>query len=222
MILERLVLKVGLTPAKILNLVILLSGVTLVSHPQFLFGTIDDPTASKFEHYHYGVIFALSSALFSAISYVSISTIKSEVNSTVLVWYVGLAQLLLCFGLTFFDENSRLFNAQILDISPYTWLAMLSIAFLGILGFTTITIACKLVDPTMVSFVRSLEIVFAMIAGIPLFGEFPSILSVIGSFLVLVSVTTKAVEKPLENLWASKNIRDRREKMASKNSCTHG
>ena len=54
------------------------------------------------------------------------------------------------------------------------------IAVLGLLAFTTTTIAYKTLDPTMTSFVRSLEIVFAEIIQIFTFHDFPSPSSLTG------------------------------------------
>ena len=79
------------------------------------------------------------------------------------------------------------------------WVGMMSIAILGLIGFTTNTESCKLLDPTMSSFFRSLQIVFAEITQIFLFKNIPSPTSLAGSSIVVFAVILKGAEKKLAN-----------------------
>ena len=74
------------------------------------------------------------------------------------------------------------------EITTEMAIAMTIIAVFGIVGFTTNTEAYKILNPTLASFVRSLEIVFAQIAQIVAFHNFPSPTSIVGSTLVIISV----------------------------------
>ena len=69
------------------------------------------------------------------------------------------------------------------------------IAALGIIGYIFNTIAYKMLDPTLCSFVRSLEIVFAEFCQVFAFHDFPSPSSIVGSSLVIFSVTAKGGEE---------------------------
>ena len=97
-----------------------------------------------------------------------------------LVWYTGVAQLLICIGCALFDDQGILIRGNFEQITSEMWFYMSIIAVLGLLAFTTTTIAYKTLDPTMTSFVRSLEIVFAEIIQIFTFHDFPSPSSLTG------------------------------------------
>ena len=101
--------------------------------------------------------------------------------------------------MAFFDKKGGLLlNGKFEEISSQMWHGMLIIAILGIIGFTTNTEAYKILDPTMASFVRSLEIVFAEFVQIFAFHDFPSPSSLVGSILVIISVTAKGGETQLK------------------------
>ena len=97
-----------------------------------------------------------------------------------LVWYTGVAQLLICLSCALFDDQGILIRGNFEQITSEMWFYMSIIAVLGLLAFTTTTIAYKTLDPTMTSFVRSLEIVFAEIIQIFTFHDFPSPSSLTG------------------------------------------
>ena len=107
-------------------------------------------------------------------------------------------QLILCLFFAFFNQNSLLMRGKIGQITTEMAIAMTIIAVFGIVGFTTNTEAYKILNPTLASFVRSLEIVFAQIAQIVAFHNFPSPTSIVGSTLVIISVTAIGGESHLK------------------------
>ena len=52
----------------------------------------------------------------------------------------------------------------------------------------------KLIDPTVVSFIRSLEIIFAYIIQVVIMHQIPDYLAGIGAILVLISVGSIALQ----------------------------
>ena len=120
--------------------------------------------------------------------------ISDQVKTSVLVWYSGMMQLILCLFFAFFNQKSLLMRGKIDEITTEMAIAMTIIAVFGIVGFTTNTEAYKILNPTLASFVRSLEIVFAQIAQIIAFHNFPSPTSIVGSTLVIISVTAIGCE----------------------------
>ena len=169
---------------------------TLVSRPAFIFGH----TAYE-SKYYWGVGFGLGAAIFAGINYVLVSAIKNDVHSLVLLWYTGLIQILIAVIAAFYDDKGLLLTPNILDIPPKIWIAMSIISVLGILAFFTNTEACKKIEPSLVSFVRALEIVFAMVADFLYFQHLPDYLSFIGSGLVVFSVFAKGLEEPFMKWW---------------------
>ena len=77
-------------------------------------------------------------------------------------------------------------RGKIGEITTEMAIAMTIIAVLGIVGFTTSTECYKILDPTMASFVRSLEIVFAEIVQIFAFHNLPGPTSIGGSTMVII------------------------------------
>ena len=72
---------------------------------------------------------------------------------------------------------------------PYThWIAYVGIAIFGMLGYFCMTKALKMVDPTLVSFLRSLEIVFGFVFQVAVMQQIPTVLSLAGAGMVLVSI----------------------------------
>ena len=124
--------------------------------------------------------------------------ISDQVKTSVLVWYSGMMQLILCLFFAFFNQNSLLMRGKISEITTEMAIAMTIIAVFGIVGFTTNTEAYKILNPTLASFVRSLEIVFAQIAQNVAFHNFPSPTSIVGSTLVIISVTAIGGESHLK------------------------
>ena len=111
-----------------------------------------------------------------------------QVESVVLLWWAGMGAIFFsCIGFTF-DPNARMMTHEISDI-PYTnWIAYVGISFLGMIGYLCMTKSLKLVDPTVVGFIRSLEIIFGYIFQVAVMKEIPTVMSLIGSGLVLFSV----------------------------------
>ena len=74
------------------------------------------------------------------------------------------------------------------------WWGMFFIAVLGLVGFCTNTASAKLLDPTTLSFFKTLQIVMGEISQICFFKSYPNILGFSGTLLVVSAVIMKGAQ----------------------------
>ena len=142
--------------------------------------------------YYLGASLALGCAIAGSTSNVLIAKCQ-EVSSSVLVFYSGLGGVLLAGVFTATNPNIR--NMSTGDyFNPDEMLVLSLVTALGILGYFLHTRALLLLDPTIVSALRTLEIVFAYIGQALLMGSIPDLLTLTGSFMVLISVPALFLE----------------------------
>ena len=70
-------------------------------------------------------------------------------------------------------------------------------ALAGILSYFCMTKSLQMIDPTIVAFVRALEIVFAYVAQIVIMHQLPNLLAIIGGSCVLISVLAMALQQKI-------------------------
>ena len=154
--------------------------------------------------YFIGVIIALSSAMADGFLNVAINFCK-EVNSLVLLWWAGMGGLVVSFiSSTFDDQESILHYSDIVNIGVEHWLAFFGMACVGIFSYFCMTKSLQMIDPTIVAFVRALEIVFAYIAQIAIMHQLPDSYAIIGGSCVLVSVLAMAIQTKITALIPEK------------------
>ena len=200
---------------------LLLTGAALVIQPPFIFNVMSEPdsmqealvnstslvdfqallTFDTFDlqafnnhstMYYIGAVVALVAALTDGIISVSISWC-AEVKSFVLLWWGGLGGLLAVLISFTTDENTMLLSPKIVEIPVSHWLAFGLISIGGIVGFFCMTKSLQLIDPTLVAFLRALEIILGYAVQIVIMGQVPSIISMSGAFIVLFSVIAMAL-----------------------------
>ena len=225
LLLSRIILKVRISTWKMMFGCQLLVGMVLCIQPPFLFlsNTHPLPQQSPVTHlepvhnvgdvflrrkrsitedvevsadetgYYIGVVLALSTAVMGAMANVCIATCE-KVSSKVMVFYSGLGGVLISFICSAFDEEKNIvFN--IFTVPTNTWLLLGLVGLLGVIGHFSLTRSLRLIPPTTVAVLRSLEIVLAYIVQALVMREIPNGLSVTGSGLVLVSVLAFALEQ---------------------------
>ena len=148
--------------------------------------------------YYIGAIVALVAALTDGIISVSISWC-AEVKSFVLLWWGGLGGLLAVLISFTTDENTMLLSPKIVEIPVSNWLAFGLISIGGIVGFFCMTKSLQLIDPTLVAFLRALEIILGYAVQIVIMGQVPSVISMSGAFVVLFSVIAMALYAKVRN-----------------------
>ena len=206
---------------------LLLIGAALVIQPPFLFSAMSEPDMMQkalvnsthlmdfqalltFDTFHLkafnnhstmyyiGAIVALVAALTDGIISVSISWC-AEVKSFVLLWWGGLGGLLAVLISFTTDENTMLLSPKIVEIPVSNWLAFGLISIGGIVGFFCMTKSLQLIDPTLVAFLRALEIILGYAVQIVIMGQVPSVISMSGAFVVLFSVIAMALYAKIHN-----------------------
>ena len=83
---------------------------------------------------------------------------------------------------------------EISQIPDTHWIAYIGIAITGMTGFFCMTKALKMVDPTLVAFLRSLEIVFGFIFQVAVMKQMPTALSLVGAGMVLLSIIAVSLQ----------------------------
>ena len=207
-LLSRIILSIKISAWKILFGCLLVCGMVLCVQPPFLFPAGDVGHVGP--QYYLGVLLALGTAIMGAMANVCIARCE-RVSSNVLVFYSGLGGLLIAFICTGFDEKNKIiFDISAVDVT--TWLLLCLVGLTGMVGHFSLTRSLRLIPPTTVAVLRSLEIVLAYIVQVIrhtniksscdcrhhqalVMREIPDSLSITGSGLVMVSVVAFAVEQ---------------------------
>ena len=82
----------------------------------------------------------------------------------------------------------RILSADIVKISWSDWIILVGLAISGLLAFTSMTFALKLISPNLVSSLRTLELVLAYGVQDLVTGEHPDIWSCFGGGMILAGV----------------------------------
>ncbi len=143
--------------------------------------------------YYVGVAIALSSALFSGFLSISINFCH-QVHSLVLLWWAGIGGMVISLIAFTFDDRARLLGPKVVDIPLEDWVAFAFIGLSGICAYFCLTKSLQMIDPTVVAFVRALEIIFAYMMQIAIMHQTPSTLSLVGASLVMLSVSAIALQ----------------------------
>ena len=84
--------------------------------------------------------------------------------------------------------DSHILSGLITSITWNDWMILIGLALSGILGFLFITLSLQLICPSLVSSIRSLELVLASIVTSALHSQAPSLLTSVGVSLVTSGV----------------------------------
>ena len=188
MVFACLCLKHGLGPFRAGLGLGLMVGAILVIQPPFIF---DTSSQSKSKLYYIGAILGVSTAALDGLVNISIS-FCSEVHSLVLLWWSGLGGLLVALITLTFHHEAKILTLEFSDVPYDHWIAYTSQAFLGLLAYFCMTKSLQMIDPTVVSFIRALEIILAYAVQALLMHQVPNYLAGIGAALVVFSVAAIA------------------------------
>ena len=198
---------------KVTFVVGLMAGVILVIQPPLLFpepelnegndddeepALSEDPDTGFVVHdasYYIGALVALSCAIFGGLNSVCVGGPLKEIRSVILVFYVGFASLVIAFLASIFDHKQRILSSSIAEITGDEWGLLFGVAFLGMSAYFASTKSLQMIEPTVVSVLRSLEIVFAFVVQVAVMSEWPTMYGVVGASIVFVSVVLIAVER---------------------------
>jgi len=190
-------------------------GVTLVCRPPFIFPTqshqmllnenetdlieatnIESLNLPHDQKYWTGAGFAIGCVLTGTYHNVIVPLCK-DVKSPILVLWVGIAAIIVSSIAAQFDPKALIATGRISEMSREMWLIIFGLALSGMMAYICLTRALQLVSPTLVSSLRSLEILFAYGVESILFNSLPSATTFIGAALVVIAVTFITLEEHL-------------------------
>ena len=105
-----------------------------------------------------------------------------------MVNWAAISGLIISVGFSQVLSGCRLLSSDIVKISWSDWLILIGLAVSGLLAFTSMTYALKLISPNLVSSLRTLELVLAYVVQTIVTGENPDIWSCFGGGLILTGV----------------------------------
>ena len=149
-------------------------------------------------HYMLGVglcLFAAATCAGSNVLNVKITRSNERVSTVYLLLLTGVFSLLLSLASTVFLPNRLLTGPQSLSLSSA--LALPVAAMMTLLAFGFVTLAVSITrHPTLVSMLRSTEIILSLVTESVWWGHPPHYLSVIGSLLVTFCVINNLTTDP--------------------------
>jgi drug/metabolite transporter (DMT)-like permease len=187
---------------------ILLLGVVLVTQPPFLFYGVPTTNWSSFplspshdDLYYVGVALAGIGGFMGGLARVLI--VKCEgVSIPVLVTWSAIWGILLSVGYCLLQPGSYILSSSIFMISFKNWLILLGLALTGLLAFTLMTHALKLISPNLVSSFGTLELVLAFVVQANLTGQSPDTWSCVGGVLILVGVLVLTFQENISEMFS--------------------
>ncbi len=144
-----------------------LGGVTLVVHPGVPLGAGSDP---------FGVTAALISALLSAFAYVTVRQLARTENPLVIVFYFPLVAMPLAIPWALYD---------FVWPSAADWLALIGIGITTQVGQVFMTRALAIEPAGRMTAVGYIQICFAIVWQLLVFGQWPALGTVLGAALVI-------------------------------------
>ncbi|XP_033328043.2 solute carrier family 35 member G1 [Megalopta genalis] len=180
-------------PCGILRVIVMCSlfaGVVFVSKPPFLF------QMHRAEPYNLiGYLCATLATVFTALNIV-IMRKCSEIHYSTMIfslswWSLVTAVFFFCIVTEQHVQKLKL------PTDWFTWAKIALVAITGLSGQVLVTKALKIEGAGKVSVTRSLDIILAYVVQVYFFGDQPSSTSIIGAFLIIVSVVCMGFEKEI-------------------------
>lgn len=122
-----------------------------------------------------------------------------EIHFSTIIFNISWWSLITAISFFFlFSENHE--QKLKLPVDWLTWGKILLVAFTGLCGQILVTNALKIEGAGKVSVTRSLDIILAYVVQVYCFGDQPSSTSIIGAFLIILSVVCMGFEKEIYNI----------------------
>jgi drug/metabolite transporter (DMT)-like permease len=152
------------------------AGLLLVSRPSFLFGQHEAlPTLA--------VLAGIGGALFSSSSYVAVRKLGRKEDALVIVFYFPFVALPMSIPLMWHDAVWP---------TPFEWLLLLAIGLLTQLGQVAVTRGLQHDEAGRAAAYSYLQVLFAALLGVAMFGEVPRTTTVLGAALILIGAFVNA------------------------------
>eukprot|EP00090_Calanus_glacialis_P038367 TRINITY_DN66976_c0_g1_i1.p1 TRINITY_DN66976_c0_g1~~TRINITY_DN66976_c0_g1_i1.p1 ORF type:complete len:375 (+),score=45.76 TRINITY_DN66976_c0_g1_i1:70-1194(+) len=187
--LASLILGDQLNLAKIFSGLVLIIGELLVCQPPFLFPPESSSTPEDKRYYVLGVVMALATCISGSFNAIFVNMLKTKpVSVAVLLDWVAFSVIVLAVGYSSIVGDSHILSASITSILFTDWLVLIGLAFAGTLGFLCVTLSLQLISPSLMSSIRSLELVFAAVVTSFILQQLPTLVTSLGVILVTSGV----------------------------------
>ena len=173
------------SPWKLISAFILCFGIILVVKPNFIFG--------PGRNLSFGFIMAFIGALATGLHNICLHHLK-EVETSILVFWSGMMGLLECLAFTFWNNGEFSFLQTEIHLDGKIVFNLVLLGLLGAFATWTSNASYQTLSSTTCAFLRSQEIILAYIVQIFIFEDLPTVLTAIGSTLILLSGIMISVE----------------------------
>ena len=163
---------------KLISAFVLCFGIILVVKPKFIF--------ESGETLNFGFIMAFIVALATGLHNICLHHLK-QVETSVLVFWSGIMGLLECLAFTFWNNGEFTFLKTEIHLESRILFSFVLLGILGAFATWTSNASYQTLSPTTCAALRSTEILFAYIVQIFIFKDIPTVLTIIGSTLILIS-----------------------------------
>ena len=184
-ILAAVLLKERFTIFNLVATIVSFAGVILVARPPFIFGTHGSES-----QIHFAIAgIAFMGAMGTSFAILNIRKIGDRVDSYVITYYFSI----ICFIIPVIIFSIT----AVYRLPPCgyaRWLLIL-IGVLGFLGQISFTKAIQLEKATLIAVIRTTDVIFGYILEIIIFGSVPTLLSILGSLLVIVGSSALGIKK---------------------------
>lgn len=167
-------------------LIVVLSGVFLISRPSFIFNA--QPNQFNSSDQKLGTILAMAGAVFVAMAFTSMRKLKRTSSVAIIFWYSLTMAVLSALIVSFISEFK-------LPESQYEVLLFIAISVFGLCEQSLLTLAFKIEKAGPVSLSRTLNVLVAFVYQIWLLNEPVYETSIIGSVLIVLGVLLVTLHK---------------------------
>merc|ERR1712126_211795 len=209
MFLSSIIISDRLNFVKVCSAVILIGGELLICQPF----SLHNSNSSEKSNHLLGVGLAFAACVSGSLDGILVNMLKTEtVPVTVLLNWAAIFVAFIAVIDTSIMADSNIFSADISSIHVDDWFILLGVALSGILSFLLLTLSLQQASPTLVSSIRSFELVMATAVTAILANSSPTVPVIFGVllitcgilFLTFHSELTKSLKK-----WTSVNANSR-------------
>ncbi|KAL7753362.1 hypothetical protein RI367_001137 [Sorochytrium milnesiophthora] len=166
-----------------------LGGVILVSQPEMIFGPRDGRDHSLHPYRSYAIIMAVVGALMSALAFVLVRQIGSAVHSVAHVTWFGLVSSVLSAALLFGTQTPQV------PANTEEWVLLIAVGVVAFFSQVCLNRGLQMAKAGPGVLVRNMDVVFAFIFGIVIFGEVPNTWDCLGTALIIGTAISNGVIK---------------------------
>jgi len=185
-----------LTMMKGSSICILLLGVLCVCKPSFIFNQKGEETNES--AITIGLILAAVSSFLGGLTNVLSSYCKNAPSGALVFWIAVFALVLSAAGEQFLP-GSYILTPRIVDLTVLQWAAIFGMTMSGLVAYLSLTKSLQLIDPTLVSSLRSLEIILAFGVQSLIDQALPDVYGISGALLVCLGISVAAFEGWLQS-----------------------